>query len=182
MGDEWRERRTPVGKRGYPVLSLRQNGKMVLRTAQQLVLAAFVGPRPDQMDGCHEDGDRTNCKLEHLRYDTCKNNNADKVRHGTYSTKFSEADVREIRRRRADGETLRGRLISPSPLYSGERGWGEGACFPRQIPLTPDPSPPEYRGRGGLPRRPLREIAADYGAVIATIHCIATRRTWKHIA
>ncbi len=37
---------------------------------------------------------------------------------------------------------------SPSPLYAGERGWGEGAGVRRQNPLTLDPSPPEYRGRG----------------------------------
>ena len=38
--------------------------------------------------------------------------------------------------------------ISPSPPYSGERGWGEGACYPRPKSPTPTPSPPEYRGEG----------------------------------
>src|SRR5262245_51945367 len=33
----------------------------------------------------------------------------------------------------------------PSPLYSGERGRGVAL---RVISLTPNPSPPDYRGRG----------------------------------
>ncbi|MHB1422904.1 MAG: HNH endonuclease, partial [Gemmataceae bacterium] len=37
-----------------------------------------------------------------------------------------------------------------SPCTQGERGWGEGAVWPRFLaPLTPNPSPPK-RGRGGL--------------------------------
>src|SRR5262249_45223111 len=35
----------------------------------------------------------------------------------------------------------------PSPLYLGERGWGEGACCQRQPP-TPPPPPPSTGGRG----------------------------------
>ena len=54
----------------------------------------------------------------------------------------------------------------PSPLYSGERGRGEGEehpspklrVFARTLsPLTPDPSPPEYRGRGELPAQRKRD-------------------------
>jgi hypothetical protein len=37
--------------------------------------------------------------------------------------------------------------ISPSPPYSGERGWGEGAWLPRPKPLTPTPLP-GVPGRG----------------------------------
>src|ERR1043165_3101399 len=45
-------------------------------------------------------------------------------------------------------------LQRPSPLYSAERGWGEGSEAPSNgvaNPLTPGPSPAEYRGRGELP-------------------------------
>jgi 4-amino-4-deoxy-L-arabinose transferase-like glycosyltransferase len=37
---------------------------------------------------------------------------------------------------------------SPSPLYSGERGWGEGCISRGCSPLTPDPSPPSTGERG----------------------------------
>jgi len=41
---------------------------------------------------------------------------------------------------------------SPSPLYSGERGWGEGASLANPpVPLTPSPSPPSTGERGEKP-------------------------------
>ena len=54
---------------------------------------------------------------------------------------------------------------SPSPLYAGARGWGEGEISSGDLnPLTPDPSPPSTgeRGeqskieRGTLSRQPVR--------------------------
>ncbi len=41
-------------------------------------------------------------------------------------------------------------LISPSPPYSGQRGWGAGPGFRGLCALTPDPSPPSTGARGGL--------------------------------
>src|SRR5262245_12125624 len=46
------------------------------------------------------------------------------------------------------GTSLMVSSISPSPLYSGERGWGEGFCFVLRIPLTPGPSPPSTGAKG----------------------------------
>ena len=41
------------------------------------------------------------------------------------------------------------RVKAPLPLYSGERGWGEGVHFPGDAgPLTPNPSPPSTGERG----------------------------------
>src|SRR5258707_14989532 len=43
-----------------------------------------------------------------------------------------------------------GSFRSPSPLYSGERGWGEGACHGgRPDPHNPGPAPPRSGERGG---------------------------------
>ena len=36
----------------------------------------------------------------------------------------------------------------PSPLYSGERGRGEGVEPPHAMPPHPQPLSPEYRGEG----------------------------------
>ena len=47
----------------------------------RLVLEAFVGPAPDGMEACHNDGDPTNNRLDNLRWDTRSANNTDAVRH-----------------------------------------------------------------------------------------------------
>jgi len=48
-----------------------------------LVMEAFVGPRPEEMEICHNDGNPGNNRKDNLRYDTPKNNNKDKIKHGT---------------------------------------------------------------------------------------------------
>ncbi len=48
-----------------------------------LVLLAFVGPAPEGMICCHNNGDPTDNRPENLRWDTPESNNADMERHGT---------------------------------------------------------------------------------------------------
>ena len=50
-----------------------------------LVLAAFVGPRPENADCCHNDGNPSNNHVFNLRYDTRSGNLKDKVIHGTHN-------------------------------------------------------------------------------------------------
>ena len=70
-------------KDGRPFLNLwKQNQQKVVRP-HRLVLEAFVGKCPEEMEGCHNDGNHQNNKLENLRWDTPKNNHADKVKHNT---------------------------------------------------------------------------------------------------
>lgn len=71
-----------------------------------LVLEAFVGPNPGDMQACHNDGNPTNNALSNLRWDTPKANSADKLLHGTDSrgeksptARITVDDVAEIRRR-----------------------------------------------------------------------------------
>lgn len=47
------------------------------------VLKAFVGPRPEHQQVCHNDGDRTNNTLSNLRYGTASENRRDAMSHGT---------------------------------------------------------------------------------------------------
>ena len=71
-------------KHEYAVLvSLRKDGKTVTFRLHRLVLETFVGPCPDGMEGCHNDGDATNNRLENLRWDTHKANIHDSIEHGT---------------------------------------------------------------------------------------------------
>jgi hypothetical protein len=97
--------------RGYRVIVLPPK---VPCYAHRLVLEAFVGPCPDGMEACHNDGDQSNNRLENLRWDVKKANHADKRLHGTlplgemhYRAKLTESDVLEIRRRAAAGEKSR---------------------------------------------------------------------------
>lgn len=64
-------------KQGYR--QLKMDG--VQRTVHTLVLEAFVGPRPDGFDGCHNDGNPENNRVENLRWDTRSANQQDRARH-----------------------------------------------------------------------------------------------------
>jgi hypothetical protein len=97
----------------YQRVSLRRDKKTYLRFVHRLVLILFVGPCPPGKECCHNDGNSLNNDLENLRWDTKKANQADRKKHGTYlcghdvhNARLTEAQVREIRRRRAAGETL----------------------------------------------------------------------------
>lgn len=50
----------------------------------RLVLTAFVGPCPDGMVGCHNNGDPTDNRLENLRWDTQSANVRDQIAHGNH--------------------------------------------------------------------------------------------------
>lgn len=56
------------------------------RQVHQLVLEAFVGPKPPGMVGCHWDGNPANNRIENLRWDTQSANLFDAMRHGTHPT------------------------------------------------------------------------------------------------
>ncbi len=52
--------------------------------AHRAVLLAFVGPCPEGMEACHNNGDPLDNRVENLRWDTRSNNTLDKVAHGTH--------------------------------------------------------------------------------------------------
>ena len=88
----------------YPQVGLCKPGLHLTRMVHQLVAESFIGPCPERMEVCHCDGDRSNNKLPNLRYDTRRNNHADKAAHGTMArgetcgqSKLKEADVLAIR-------------------------------------------------------------------------------------
>lgn len=100
---------------GYPRVNLcSPNGGRKSHLVHRVILATFVGPAPRGHEGCHKDGDRRNCVLGNLRWDTPFNNSQDKRRHGTLnigtrngSAKLTESDVMEIRRLRGvEGKKL----------------------------------------------------------------------------
>lgn len=95
-----------VASNGYPFVSVCRNGKRKQMSIHRMVLESFVGPRPSGMEACHNDGVRTNCRLDNLRYDTRTNNAADRKTHGTEhvgerapAARLTDELVRAIRRR-----------------------------------------------------------------------------------
>src|SRR6185312_7030300 len=68
---------------GYIMVSLFKDGSQFVRYAHRLVLEAFVGPCPDGMECCHNDGNPANNRVENLRWDTTSANQLDREAHGT---------------------------------------------------------------------------------------------------
>lgn len=72
----------------------------------KIVALCFLGPRPEGMVIRHLDGNSHRPELSNLAYGTCRENEADKLRHGTETlgerhglAKLSPTVVREIRTR-----------------------------------------------------------------------------------
>lgn len=70
----------------------------------QIVLFAFVGPRPDGMEVRHKNGKKSDCLLSNLCWGTKLENAADREKHGTHhrgeksaTAKLNDAKVRAIR-------------------------------------------------------------------------------------
>ena len=73
-----------VMETGYCTVKLRRSGdpKQHQRKVHRLVLEAFVGRRPDDMQCRHLDGDKTNNRIENLTWGTPAENVADQFRLG----------------------------------------------------------------------------------------------------
>lgn len=75
-----------------------------------LVLVTFVGPCPEGLEGCHNDGNPANNQLNNLRWGTRTSNAADCISHGRRPrherhgrAKIENRDAFEIMRLVADG-------------------------------------------------------------------------------
>lgn len=90
----------------YWRVDLSRNGEQRTRLIHQLVLEAFVGPRPEGMVACHGPARSLDNRLSNLSYGTVSENNLDKARDGTVprgmpgqAIKLTWEQVTEIRRR-----------------------------------------------------------------------------------
>lgn len=83
LSNDWLQRYPSPDKDGYPIAVLRFNGVSYTKKIHQLVCEAVCGPCPVGLEVCHNDGKVANNWWWNLRYDTVKNNQADKVIHGT---------------------------------------------------------------------------------------------------
>lgn len=73
--------------RVFSLSAIRSSRRKEFR-AHRLVLEAFVGPCPQGMEACHNDGNGLNNHVSNLRWDTHKANMEDAVVHGTKKQKY----------------------------------------------------------------------------------------------
>jgi HNH endonuclease len=113
VSDAWHTLKPIPRGKGYPTVNLGGGPRKVARLIHQLVLEAFVGPRPPGLVCCHSDGDRTNNRMDNLRWDSYLANSEDMLRHGTRlmgsraNAKLTEEQVMDIRRLRAQCTSVR---------------------------------------------------------------------------
>ena len=72
-----------MNKNGYLYVVLSRKKVIKAWTIHRLVLTAFTEPHSSKIDACHNDGNKTNNHLSNLRWATRKENEADKLIHGT---------------------------------------------------------------------------------------------------
>lgn len=139
--------------RGYARVGLRQQGRQKTASVNRLVCRAFHGPAPTATHhAAHNDGDKSNNCKDNLRWATPKENNADKVAHGT---------------------TLTGRphwsVANPANLNKGERNGLAKLTEQDVVQIRQD-------------ERHQRIIAREYGVSQHAIWCVKSRATWRHVA
>ena len=181
---------------GYIAVSVGFGGRRHRLMAHRLVLLAFVGPAPDGMEACHNNGRPGDNQVENLRWDTHRNNNGDRVKHGTYAAgsahhmaKITDADAMAIYASDEPGAVLAARYgIAETKISAIRRGvtWrsvtgGKTRDMAKVIPRRTDKmdsrKAQEARGmrRNGAS---LREIAERFGISESTASGICANKTW----
>ena len=89
-------------KRGYRGVNLgKRDGRPHYIRIAKLVTAAFLGPCPNGLEVCHNDGNPSNDRVENLRYDTHKSNMQDAIEQGNMGRskggKLTKEQVERIR-------------------------------------------------------------------------------------
>jgi hypothetical protein len=67
----------------YIKVPLKVDGKQTGKNVHVLVAEAFLGPRPEGMQVCHNNGNSHDNRVENLRFDTPRANSLDQRKHGT---------------------------------------------------------------------------------------------------
>lgn len=91
--------------KGYSQVELRNEGGKLHTRVHKLVMLVFVGPCPDGMEICHNDGSPLNNCQDNLRYDTHAGNMGDRVQHGI-AKRLTPERTRRIRQDYLNGLSL----------------------------------------------------------------------------
>ena len=123
------------GQKGYMRVKLSRPGEHCQFLVHQLVLQAFVGPKPEGQVCRHLNGNPADNRLENLAWGTEKENGADKAKHGTGKgerhgrsrlTAFQAFMLRELPSDLSNGEIGRRFGVAGSAISNLRRGvnWG----------------------------------------------------------
>ena len=129
---------------GHYIIKLYKDGNIHRYLVHRLVMLAFVGPCPDGLEVCHNDGDPTNNHLDNLRYDTHSNNISEAVWHG--NRRFTPLDIVEARKERRAGATV----TSLAKKYNVAFSTMSALCNGRTYKIIGGPL---TRGKSGRPRK-----------------------------
>lgn len=95
--------RAAPGPRNSPYVTINIGRPQRTLRVHQIILLTFRGPKPSGMWCCHNNGNKTDNRLENLRYDTPKSNMWDRALHGTDNSgerhgmsKLSDEDARSV--------------------------------------------------------------------------------------
>lgn len=187
---------------GYKQVRLRQRGerKAHSRYVHRLVATAFLPEPIIQRDGRlyvnHRDGVKSNNRLDNLEWSSAAHNAYHAVQLGLRARRFSDYDIREIRRHYAQGATMVligeafgcsavmvGKIIrGESYAYvEGERTESEGQQGQRHSQsrfTTEDVQAMRRRSAAGESNK---AIANDYDVSYKSVWNIVNRHSWKHI-
>lgn len=83
MRTDFKKKLKEIRSSSRSIVGLNKNGKKKVFRIHRLVLEAFVGKRPKNMEACHfPDAYTGNNRLDNLRWDTKKANYADRIKSG----------------------------------------------------------------------------------------------------
>lgn len=149
------------------------------RRISVLVALAFLGPRPADMDVCHNDGDHSNNRLSNLRYDTASGNMLDTLIHGTnhYRNKTHCPQGHEYTEENTIYFGTKGHRRCRTCTKERERRRLLGV---RHSLLTAD-QVREIRLRAASGARP-KDLASEFGVRRDQIYRIISRHSWANVA
>lgn len=82
-------RKVARSKNGYDVQKFYRRGVWSTYAVHRLVTEAFIGPIPEGMDVCHNNGQGLDNFVTNLRIDTRSENIADQYRHGRIGRNYN---------------------------------------------------------------------------------------------
>lgn len=102
--------KTCIGSNGYRYVGLRasaDSSNSKYEPVFHLVARTFLGPRPAGAEICHANGEKDDCRLENIRYDTRTENRIDVYRLGGKYGKLTVEQALEIKERIKRGQSIR---------------------------------------------------------------------------
>ncbi|MDK7147208.1 NUMOD4 motif-containing HNH endonuclease [Corynebacterium kroppenstedtii] len=105
--------RQQVRDDGHTQVVMKYMGVAATRKVHRLVAMAFLGPCPEGMEVCHNNGNPADNRLSNLRYGTRSENMYDRVKHGDHPLAAKKKCIR--------GHLLDHPNLVPSYVIQGQR-------------------------------------------------------------